>query len=590
MTSTTPDARLGRWVRRASLGCLAASGAVAAWYLTAGHAFVTGVVAENRRAIRRALLAGDGPFTLADYVAAADGLVVASVVVGLVLSAALAAWPVSDRPMARVYARAMGALDWCLARRRMCAVLGGAAVFAGVSLIALGVLQDFPNSGDEYCYLYQAGTFARGHVANTPHPQQEFFTFFHVRQVDNRVFSVFPPGWPAVLAAATVLRVPLWVVNPLLGVAALWLTFLVGRRRYDDLSAAAGVAVLAVTPFFLFNAASYFAHALCAVQILAFAYFGLRAIDERRAAWAAAAAAAIGTALLTRNYTAVWCVLPFALALLRMQRFGLRALGAAGLAGLPFALAFLDYNTATMGHPFAMAMSGFEAYDDRWFPPNWFGRGIEITAGHLGRFLRWTPPALLVLYGWSLRRGSPAAGWRFTDGIFPALALGYFFYVERGGNQYGPRYYFEGLPFVVLAVAAAVTKEPRYEDKPPGARLACYALVLSLAACVPLLAMSAATEGRVVSERREPYRLAAEQRLDHAIVFVATSAGWTRPMSALDLTRNDPAFTARVLYAHDLGPRNAELMAAYPDRAFYRYRFDRATRRGSLDALPSMLR
>ena len=574
--------------RVAGIGCalLAALAVAAALYLAFGHPFITSAAEEGRRAVLRNLLSGGGPFTAQDYVASADHVAGTLFIVWLAIGGALVAWPLADRAMEVTYRRAVAFGGRGLARKPVTLALSATLVLVVLIGIARGVLQDFPNSGDEYCYLYQAQTFALGRVTNTPHPLQAFFDFYHVREAGGRLFSVFPPGWPAVLAVALMARVPLWIVNPILGLVTLGLTFAVGRRLYGECAAAISVVALAASPFFLFNSASYFAHALCAVFILAFAWSALRAADEQRAVWAVAAGAAVGAAFLTRNYTAVWCAMPFGVVLLRQGRRGWRMLCAAIAAGVPFVLVALAYNHATMGDPLAAAMGGgFEAYDERWFPVGWFGRGIEITAGHWVRFVGWTPPALLLLLPAAWLAAVRISALRFTDAIFPALIVGYFIYVDRGGNQYGPRYYYEAFPFVVLAVTAFVTHEPRYEDKTPGRRFAWYAYALSVAACVPLAFAHAYTEWAVVRERTEPYRLVASERIDHAVIFVASGSGWTRPMSARDLTRNSPDRSDRVLYVHDLGSDNAQLMRAYPDRSYFRYRFDPITRRGSLDAL-----
>jgi hypothetical protein len=567
-------------------GLLAALVAAAALYLVFGHAFVTSAVEQGRRAVLRNVLSGAGPFTTRDYLSAADHLAGTVFVVWLVIGGALAAWPRADRIMASVYRQALAIAERGAARRPVAIVVAAVLVLIVLIGIARGVLQGFPNSGDEYCYLYQAETFALGRVVNTPHPQQVFFDVYHVREVDGRLFSVFPPGWPAILAVALVARVPLWAVNPLLGLLTLGLTFAVGRRLHGERVATVTVAALATSPFFLFNSASYFAHALCAVFVLAFAWFGLRAVDEQRAGWAVAAGAAIGAALLTRNYTAVWCGMPFGIALMRRGRIGWALVALAALGCAPFVCATLAYNQATMGDPLSTGMAGIDAYDQHWFPDGWFGRALEVTAGHLVRFVQWTPPVVLLLLPAAWRAARRTSGLRFTDAMFPALLAGYFFYVNRGGNQYGPRFYYEALPFVLLAVTAFVMQEARYDDKTPGRRFAWYAYALSVAACVPLALVHAHIEQRVVRERSEPYRLIAEQQIDHAVIFMASGSGWTRPMSAGDLTRNDPDRSDRVLYVHDLGSENARLMRAYPDRSYYRYRFDPITRRGALDPLP----
>jgi hypothetical protein len=568
-----------------------ASSALGAAYLAAGHQFVAHAYARGTGAVLRNILAGEGPFTLSDYLAASDALVWGAVVLGWLLAAVLFAGRYADPVMARVYRAILAAADWAGGHSRTVGAVAAIVVAGGLAWVAVDVLQRFPNSGDEYCYLYQAETFARGRVANTPHPLQEFFGFYHVRQVENRLFSVFPPGWPAVLSVALALRVPTWLVNPLLGTVLLWLTWLVGRRVADERAAVVAAGIVALSPFFVFNSASFFAHTFCGVLVLAYAYAGLRALDEGHAAWAVAAGAVLGAAFLTRNYTAVWCAVPFAVALARRGRFGWMSLMACAAAGLPFVLLSLWYNAATMGAPFASAAGGeFQAYDDHWFPAGWFSRAFEITGDHLVNFVQWTPPGLLALYAWYWVSVPGKSRRRFTDFIFPALVLGYFIYVNRGGNRYGPRYYFEAFPFVVLAVTARVMQHPRYEDKSAGERRAFYLMAVSVVACLPMLAWHARVESAIVAERNEPYRLAAEQRIDHAIVFVAGRAGWTRPMSERDLTRNGPDFTDAVLYVHDRGPDNDRLMAVYPERSYWRYRFDRRTRQGRLESLRPMVR
>ncbi len=46
-----------------------------------------------------------------------------------------------------------------------------------LSGFALFVLQGFPNSADEYAYIFQAETFLQKRLWNEPHPAKEFFSF-----------------------------------------------------------------------------------------------------------------------------------------------------------------------------------------------------------------------------------------------------------------------------------------------------------------------------------------------------------------------------------------------------------------------------
>lgn len=551
------------------------------WYVLAGRALILEAAATNRRGILRNLQAGPGPFTAQDYLAAGDRLVVAVVLAVVAIAAVVALAPVADRYLARLYDGWLRAPQtrW---RARWFAMLVPVALL--LVWLATGVLDAFPNSGDEACYLYQAETFAAGRVTNTPHALQAFFTSNHIRVAGGRLFSVFPPGWPAVLVVAIETGVPAWVVNPLLGLGLLLMAFILARRQHGPRVAMASVAILAVSPFFLFNAASYFSHTLCTLAVLAYAYCGHRALDERRLAWAAAAAACLGVAALTRNYTAALCAVPFAVALARRGRFGLQALAVCVAAGLPFVAATLAYNAATMGDPLTMAQHEGERYARLWFADGWLGRAVEVTSAHVGRFLLWTPPALLGVWAWAWVSGR-AAPRSFTDYIFPVCIAGYFVYLDRGGNQYGPRFYHEAFPFVVIAVAAVLFRERRYADKPRADRWAFHLMAASVVACLPLLALQVRDQARVVFDRAEPFRMVEQRALRRAVVFLATGSGWARPMAPADLTRNDPDFGDAVLFAHDRGPENTRLMARYPGWSFWRYRVDARSHKGVLEPL-----
>lgn len=565
------------------IGALLGSAAlVSTWYVLAGRSLVLDAVAANRRAILRNLLSGSGPFTAMDYLGAGDRLVIAAVTAAVIVAAVVALGPAADSALGRFY----DFLQRLLRTRPRARWMFAALLPVGLALawLAAGVLGAFPNSGDEACYLYQAETFANGRVSNVPHALQPFFTANHIRETGGRLFSVFPPGWPAVLVLAVETGFPVWVVNPILGLGLLATVFVLARRLYDERVAVVAAAMVAVSPFFLFNAASYFAHTFCTVAILAYAYFGQRALDERRLGWAAAAAACLGLGVLTRNYTTVLCAVPLGAALARRGRFGWRALAVCLVAGLPFVAVALAYNDATMGAPLVLPLQGIETYERQWFPAGWLGRAIEVTGGHLGRFVLWTPPALLGVYAWTWR--TRHGGTRsFTDYIFPVLAAGYFFYINRGGNQYGPRFYHEAFPFVVIAVAAALFRERRYEDKSQSGRWAFHLMAASVVVCLPLLALHARDQARVVFDRSEPFRMAEQRALRRAVIFLATGSGWTRPMAPADLTRNDPDFGDPVLFVHDRGADNVRLMARYPGWSFWRYRFDQVARQGVLERL-----
>ena len=168
---------------------------------------------------------------------------------------------------------------------------------------------------------------------------------------------------------------------------------------------------------------------------------------------------------------------------------------------------------------------------------------------------------------------------------FACLVLGLYPYINRGGNQYGPRFYFDGFPLLVILAAAAIFGTTRYEDRSRGARRLVYLFFATVLAHVAIAAMLLQAAHAQIHERRDLERRVAASSLSHALVFVATPIGVERAMPASDLTRNGIDFNA--LGALRAGSRAREPRAPrfYPDRLCYLYRFDPDTPHGIAHAV-----
>ena len=488
--------------------------------------------------------------------------------------------------MADLYALILRLADRCLRRQGLCLAAIAVVAFVVLSSVALFVLRDFPNSGDEYAYLYEAQTLALGRVWNPARPGQEYFETNYIFVRDEKVFSVFPPGWPLVLAGAYRLGVPSWSVNPLLGALSLLILFWLGRTLYGARVALIAVGVTLMSPFYLFTSASYFSHTLCALLVLAATCFTVRVVSGGAVAQVLLVGALLGGAVLTRYYTAVLCAIPIGVLLCSRPRRLPASLAWLALGGAPFAAFLLFYNRALTGNPWSLSLSGVDLYFSRWFARNWFFRGIDMLASHLWSFLLWTPPALLVAYAYYLRRDFPGWRHRLIQFTFLCLVVGMFPYTDRGGNQYGPRYYFEGFPLLVLFTCAGLFGETSWGEKTRAGQRVFAWVAVSVAAIVPLLAWHAWTERKVILQRQDVYRQVDAGGLTNAIVLLEGRVGATRSMSVLDLTRNGPEMTGTVLYAVDRGDGNQRLIELYPGWTFYRYRYDSSSHAGRLELVP----
>lgn len=470
--------------------------------------------------------------------------------------------------------------DWVHDHRAAVWAAGAPAVVALLAALNRFVLLGFPNSGDEYVYLYQAQTMAAGRLWNSPIEPAAVFAFNYIVQEPGRVFGSFPIGWPLALAAAIRMGLPVWMLSPVLGALTLGLVWTLGSRLYGPRVGVSAAALVGVSPFFLFNGASYFSHTFCGVLLLGAACLAAR--EDRSPAWVPfTAGLLVGWAVLARYFTGVVCALPIVFWLLRPGAPRLRLAALFLLGGLPWLLVLGWYNTMLSGSLWRLTTRPLTY--SLWFADNFLLRGADMLATHVLRHLAWTPPALLLAYAVYLR-GAPGEMRRgLFDWMLVLVAGSLYFYIERGGNQYGPRFHYEAFLFMAVFVAAQLFHGPRLDGRPRRDRLL-FGLAAASVAVMPVsFAAHAAIEQRVIRERMDPYASVAAAGLDRALVLIQGRVGTRRSMAAQDLTRNGIDYDGHVLYGLDPA-ENARcgVAARFPDRAPYLYRWNGPEARGAL--------
>ena len=221
-----------------------------------------------------------------------------------------------------------------------------------------------------------------------------------------------------------------------------------------------------------------------------------------------------------------------------------------------------------------------------WFRDGFALRGADILSTHLLRHLLWTPPLLIAAYIFYLATAERETRRGALDWMLVMMAATLYFYVERGGNQYGPRFHYEVFPFLVLFVTANLFREPAFVMKARRDRLAFGFMAASVAALPLLMIVHVIVERNVIEERSDPYTSVEEARLQNAVVLIGGRIGTERSIDALDLTRNGITQTSSVLYGLDVSPAaNCGLRKHYPGRRFYLYYWDRARDDGVLEPL-----
>ena len=185
-----------------------------------------------------------------------------------------------------------------------------------------------------------------------------------------------------------------------------------------------------------------------------------------------------------------------------------------------------------------------------WFRDGWLLRSADILSTHLLRHLLWTPPAVMVAYLVYLRTAAgetrrPPLEWML---ILTVAVL--YFYVERGGNQYGPRFHYEAMLFAAVFVAANVFRAEPLADRPPYEAWLFALMVVERADSARLASpftrrsnVRSSSSAWTPSSRRRGSRPSATRSC-----CIAGRVGSRRSIAATDLTRNGIDYDGSVLY------------------------------------------
>ena len=498
-------------------------------------------------------------------------------------------------------------IHWVTQNYRAAISLLVAATIIGLIFCVLA-LRAFPNSGDEYVYLFQADTFLAGRLWNKLDPLHQYFSFFHIFEKNGKWVGNFPPGWPLLLAAGKFISIPSYAVSPICAV----LLVLVAARLYGDvagpLGGVIGTALLAISSFFLINGASYFSHIPTALFATLFVLYGLRYSDNPTISSGLIVGSTLGAAGMIRPYSAVLLVAPFAVELLVRKQYQFKMLAAIVIGVLPLVVALLGYNWAITGNPFLSVTSwGYPLFKLGFHSDNFLGPGANLldtlvmAIKRLGDLGLWTSPLLVPLYFLALYKKTASRNFRFYDFIFPMFIAGYLILPSMGGNRYGPRYYFEAYPFLVLTIVSAITPYLMAKLEDIKANFLGIVLATLILSCV-MIPINVYATHRIVNDRMQLYDAVRDAKLSNAVVILLARSGSISPMLEMDLTRNginvrdadvifalgrsDPAWRyATGQEPMEIDLKLAKLIQAFPGRDFYVFEKSGAAEQATLHKL-----
>ncbi len=476
----------------------------------------------------------------------------------------------------------------------VCALLfvAGAGLCTWVLLRLRGGL---PLLDDEVAYLFQARTFADGHLSVPSPPLPEFFEAAHLLVVP-RMMAKYFPGHALVLAPFVALGVR-WAAPALLLGGSTALVYLAARASgLGMLAALAGAVAFLGSGDNLAAAATFLSQptgTFCAAAGLAAAAL-LRSRGQAR--WAAAFGAAAGLALLTRPFDG----LALAAAAVAMPRsWTPRGAAAAGGVFLLCGLALLGFCKATTGAwtltPWALYARQYMPYDgpgvgpapqtapERTFPPHLrsMDESFRVSRAH---YTASVLPHAAAVRARVLLDYLPGAGAGallvigLSSGLLavPLTYAALLFLLQLGFHSQHPWYAQELWPALALGVAAGAGRLVQLtlsvRARLPRLLLASatgVALVLLAAGCALELRELAPLGANLLPPLRAAQRALEPARKAAGLVFVRYPPGSPEffPLSNLDpdLQRAAP------LLVLDLGARNPELRRQFPARPAFLY-------------------
>ena len=427
---------------------------------------------------------------------------------------------------------------------------GGLVLLAGILfLVSTFAFSRSPLLIDSIIQLFQGKMFAAGMVSAPAPAYEGFFTIQHMLVDGGRWYSQYPPGHPGALALGVLIGAP-WLIPIAFTLISAWLiTDTTGRLFGDDVSRVT-VAILVLSPFFWFMGASHMNHVSALLFVALFLWCVVRweesgeGRDGPRPSWVLAAGLALGVAFLSRPLTAVAIGTALLIPAIRIAgrrwlTHGLIAAGGFAATAFPYFI-FNALTTGSWRTPGYLklwgASHGLGFHTSPWGDAHTPLTGLRnelIDLGLLHSFLfEWAIPALIPLgaflaLGWATRKweGRLLAG-------FLAIPAAYFFYWHRDAFL-GPRYLYEGLPFLVPLLAVAIVELRRRlagRALPPGIDLSTAMVAIIGLSFVYSLAYSIPQRFRVYATGLESLKrdLVAEAEsagIDGGLVFVAVSWG-----------------------------------------------------------------
>jgi len=370
------------------------------------------------------------------------------------------------------------------------------------ALLNVLVYERVPHVPDEVVYLFHARYLAAGELFLAPPPVPAAFDLDLLLLDQGKWYCPVPLGWPLVLACGAWAGIP-WLVNPLLGGATVLVVYALLRELASRRTARIALALLAVSPWFVFLNMSFMTHPL---TLLAASCAALGVARSRRTGSVKACAAAglaIGVAALVRPLDGALLAVTLGLWSIGLggARLRLGAIAALVVSTAASGLAALPYNRALTGDASRFPIQRYvdvvygPGKNDLGFGPDkglgW--GGLDPWPGHSlweglvtaqfnlfsvdAELFGWCTGSLVLVWLWLL-----LARWGSTDRAMAcfivAIVGSSLLYWFNGGPDFGARYWHLVLVPLLWASVRGLRELERRSDDPARVQAAVALLVL----------------------------------------------------------------------------------------------------------------
>ncbi len=437
---------------------------------------------------------------------------------------------------------------------------------------------------DEPVYLWQAQAMRAGHLSVGDGGLPGLFRPWLTAHADGAFFSQYTPGWPLVLALASLLTGTASTALMLGAALAVLGTYVIGIELFRDRRVATVAAGLMVaSPILAIQGGVYLSYLFTLGLGLLFGALLLRSIRRDHLGELVAAGVLLGCIFMTRPYDAVlWGVAFAGYAAARHRARLWPVLGRlilCGAASLPLVIGTLAYNRHLTGGWLRFPVTAKDSLDTFGFGHRRLMPTFEIVHYDLAKALRSTLKNAFVLPWflvgsyiglaaaglglWQRRRESSTLALISLGAIFP---LGYIMFwgtylSSLAARISGPIYFVPLYAPICLSIASLLVHW--WGSR----RWAAVGLVIALAIGTIPAAISRFSVNRNISETQEAWRKSVSTLTDPSLVFVADTSPYLLYLNPF--SSNGAALDDLILYAADNGPRMLDLIAAVPGRRAY---------------------